>query len=411
MPSTKTAPSGSVSPRRPPPAPDFSAISADLERSPLGELGLPPRAPLPAAPQGGQGAVRVMDAVPAAAEISPGESIAAARGAGRRFPAVQLLAVGVLVAVVGIITAYFLATRSGTRVAAGSELPRTPGTGLVAVDSNPPGADVIVDGVRRGATPLELSLPIGERQIEIRREDRIRTMPVVVSADRAAAHFVDFAPPASADAKPTGRLEITSEPAGASVRIDGVARGTTPLALDDVAAGERRIVLTSDTATVSRSVRVAAGGIASVMVSMSTSRAAGAGWVALKAPFDMEIFQDGRLLGTTAAERLMLPAGRHELELVNVPLAFRTRVTVTVANGQTVTPSITVPNGTLSINALPWAEVWIGDRLVGTTPLANVSVPIGSHEVTYRHPQLGERRAAVMVTAGAPARIGVDLSR
>ena len=39
---------------------------------------------------------------------------------------------------------------------------------------------------------------------------------------------------------------------------------------------------------------------------------------------------------------------------------------------------------------------------IGETPIGNYSLPIGSHEVVLRHPELGERRQTVMVGVGAP---------
>jgi hypothetical protein len=60
---------------------------------------------------------------------------------------------------------------------------------------------------------------------------------------------------------------------------------------------------------------------------------------------------------------------------------------------------------------LPWADVSVDGQSVGTTPLANLVVPIGSHEVVWLHPQLGERRQTVAVTAQAPARVGVDFTK
>jgi hypothetical protein len=38
-----------------------------------------------------------------------------------------------------------------------------------------------------------------------------------------------------------------------------------------------------------------------------------------------------------------------------------------------------------------------------------VSVPIGTHEVIFRHPELGERRSSVNVATGAPTKVSVDL--
>jgi serine/threonine-protein kinase len=70
---------------------------------------------------------------------------------------------------------------------------------------------------------------------------------------------------------------------------------------------------------------------------------------------------------------------------------------------------VSVPDGRVSLNALPWAEVLIDGRPVGTTPLANLAVPIGHHEVVFRHPQFGERKQNLTVTATTPARIGINL--
>jgi serine/threonine-protein kinase len=72
---------------------------------------------------------------------------------------------------------------------------------------------------------------------------------------------------------------------------------------------------------------------------------------------------------------------------------------------------LTVPNGVLHINALPWAEVWIDGRALGETPIANVAVPPGTHELVFRHPELGERRQSVVVRASSPTRIGIDLRK
>jgi hypothetical protein len=69
------------------------------------------------------------------------------------------------------------------------------------------------------------------------------------------------------------------------------------------------------------------------------------------------------------------------------------------------------PKGTVAVNAQPWAEVWIDGERIGETPIGSVALPLGVHEVVFRHPELGERRATTTVTAGAPARLSVDLRR
>ena len=70
---------------------------------------------------------------------------------------------------------------------------------------------------------------------------------------------------------------------------------------------------------------------------------------------------------------------------------FSQRQTVRVTPGQVFTIRLAWPTGRLAINAVPWAEAFVDGRSVGETPIGNVQVPIGPHQIVLRHPQLGER--------------------
>ena len=135
------------------------------------------------------------------------------------------------------------------------------------------------------------------------------------------------------------------------------------------------------------------------------------GWLSFVLPVPAQIYERGTLLGTTEMPRIMVPAGRHELEIVNAGLGLTTQRSVQVVEGKTAVLDIEVPNGVVAINALPWAEVSVGSRALGQTPLGNVSLPIGNYEVVFRHPELGERRRTVVVTAGEKARVGIDMRK
>jgi hypothetical protein len=82
-----------------------------------------------------------------------------------------------------------------------------------------------------------------------------------------------------------------------------------------------------------------------------------------------------------------------------------------VAAGKVAQLKLEWPKGSVSLNALPWAEVWIDGEKSGETPLGNLSLPIGPHEIIFRHPDFGELRQAVTVTLTAPARVSVDLRK
>jgi hypothetical protein len=133
------------------------------------------------------------------------------------------------------------------------------------------------------------------------------------------------------------------------------------------------------------------------------------GWVSMKTPVPMQVFEEGRLVGTTEVDRIMLPVGTHRLEVVSEALGYRSRQEVAIRAGQTSTLRLDLPTGALSVNAQPWAEVWVDGERVGETPLGNLTRTIGPHEVVFRHPELGEKKTTVVVTLKEPARVGVDL--
>lgn len=58
--------------------------------------------------------------------------------------------------------------------------------------------------------------------------------------------------------------------------------------------------------------------------------------------------------------------------------------------------------GTLRINSLPWAQVFVDDRMVGNTPQLDLSVTPGSHHVRLVNPSFGMQKSfEVDVKAGA----------
>jgi hypothetical protein len=134
-----------------------------------------------------------------------------------------------------------------------------------------------------------------------------------------------------------------------------------------------------------------------------------AGSLSISAPVPMRVFERGRLIGTTEAETMMLSVGTHELSFANDEVGYRVQRTVTVQAGQTSTVRLEPPVGVAHINAVPWAEVWVDDQRVGETPIGNLKIPIGTRQIVFRHPELGERRTTLLVTLLGPARVSMDL--
>ena len=291
---------------------------------------------------------------------------------------------------------------------------RGPSTGSFSIDTRPAGAAVSIDGTPRGVTPLALELTAGEHVVEVVTENDRRKIPVTIRAGSDLSQFLEMAGAGAAGATANANeLRIRTEPIGAAVTVDGRFVGRSPVSVGDLTPGPHTVVMKHDAGTVTEQVLIEEGKTASLFVPLSVQPSAGvgaAGWIAIVgASADVQLFENGRLLGSNRIDRIMLPVGRHELEIVNESLGFQERRTVQVTAGQVSSIRVKWPTGGLSINAVPWAQAFIDGSLVGETPIANMQVPIGQHEITFRHPQLGERRTSVTVTARETARVGIDL--
>jgi PEGA domain len=131
----------------------------------------------------------------------------------------------------------------------------------------------------------------------------------------------------------------------------------------------------------------------------------------VSAPIELHVLDGERLLGSSGNGPIVARAGRHEFEFVNSVIGFRVRRQVDIRPGQIASLSIAIPNGTLNVNATPWATVWIDGKPYGETPLGNLSIAPGEHEIVFRHPQLGERRERTIVRPDVPGRVAVNMQR
>ena len=193
--------------------------------------------------------------------------------------------------------------------------------------------------------------------------------------------------------------------------MDGIERGLSPITIEGLQVGDHEVVVRGDRGTFRRNVQIKAQETLSLVISPGEPTTSLPGWLAISSPVVMQLREAGRLIGTTETDRLMMSAGEHEIEIVNEALGFQSTQKFVVAAGKTTATSVEMPTGLLSINAQPWAEVWVDGERIGETPIANLSRRLGAHQVVFRHPQLGERTETVVVTLRQPARLGIDMRR
>jgi hypothetical protein len=285
-----------------------------------------------------------------------------------------------------------------------------PRSGTLTIETRPAAAEVLVDGERRGTTPLRLALVAGAHTVTIRNDGDTRVVPLTIAAGAQVMQHFEMK---TREVVPQfGRVSIVTEPAGAKVSIDGHPHGVAPIVVADLTAEEHTVTVANDSGSSERRVLVTAGNTASVIFSLS-SKASGpvGGWLSVSSPFDVEVAENNDVIGASRAIRIMLAAGRHDVVLTNRSLGYQEARKIEVMPGRTTTLRVEPPHVSLSVNARPWADVLMDGASIGQTPIANMLVTVGSHELVFRNPQLGERKQTVLVTAKGPNRIATDLTK
>lgn len=258
---------------------------------------------------------------------------------------------------------------------------RTPDQGTLVVETSPEGLQVLIDGIEQGQSPARLRVPAGDHLLEVRGDTGARVVPVTVSGGAEVSQYIELQ-------ATTPETESRVPESSVTPTAPGVATVGTP------APNGAKAPATIPPAEA------------------SAAEVPTFGWVAVKGPFPVEIRTGDKTVGAAGTERVRMAVGRHEIELVNDAQAYRASRVVHVVAGKVTNVFVEKPpTGTVNLNASPWAEVWIGGRRIGETPLANVTLNAGRHEVVFRHPELGEKREEISVAPGAAVRLAIDMKK
>ncbi|MDA8216217.1 MAG: PEGA domain-containing protein [Dehalococcoidales bacterium] len=114
------------------------------------------------------------------------------------------------------------------------------GEGTLTVESTPPGAAVFVGGQSVGMTPLTLRTRLvpASGTLEVRLDQYENHSQPFTVEPRQGNEIAVTLTPLAAPAKESSQVEVTSQPAGAEVYLDGSLVGTAPVTVQDVEPGK-----------------------------------------------------------------------------------------------------------------------------------------------------------------------------
>jgi hypothetical protein len=280
----------------------------------------------------------------------------------------------------------------------------------LSVETDPPGAEIHINGELRGTAPLALTLAPGTYELRLGRgAERQQRLVTLAAGERMSVYdVVRPAPAVPAAAIPlTGTLSIVTEPTGSLVTVDGINRGAAPVTVSNLTGGDHQLVVRSRGGVYRQTVTVQPGSTSTVVVGTNASVAAG--WLTVQTALPLQIYEAGRLLGITESERLMLPAGDHQLTFADQRTGFQVARSVRIEPGGQTAVTIQVPRAPVNVNAIPWAEVWMANERLGETPIGNVMLPLGPQQLELRHPELGTKRVSLLVSLNGQNRVSVNM--
>jgi len=130
----------------------------------------------------------------------------------------------------------------------------------------------------------------------------------------------------------------------------------------------------------------------------------------LRTNIPVKIYIDEKFYGYSPLNGIVLVSGFHDIRLVNEEYLVNEKRQIYIDVGKPLEEELTLGRfGTVNINAIPWAEVYIDEKYVGQTPIANLRLPVGTHEVKFINPKFPIKRRNIEIIEGSNTNISVEL--
>ena len=237
-----------------------------------------------------------------------------------------------------------------------------PVKGLLLVNSNPAGADLTVNDVFKGTTPVLITdLPLGSYSLHFKATGQL---PRTVTTELKSRIPVNVLAELASN---MAQLTVNSTPTNAEVRIDGNLVGKTPLVFDQIEAGEAEVMVSFKGY---RSYMKKMKFEASKPYTLSTTlEALPAGLTLVSSPKDARVLLDGKFVGKTPLTISDIESGTHEVRIRLAGYAMQKKTLQLEPNAkESLEFSMVKDSGTLVVDTEPASvEIYVDGRRKITT--------------------------------------------
>jgi hypothetical protein len=126
----------------------------------------------------------------------------------------------------------------------------------------------------------------------------------------------------------------------------------------------------------------------------------GPGFLTAFSRIPMDVYADGKRIGTTEDGQLLITSGTHQIEFVSERFHYRAVASLTIPAGHVLPYTVALPSAEVHITTIAGAEVWIEGERIGVAPLEPIYVAIGTREIVVRDSAGAEKRQVVEVKLG-----------
>lgn len=275
--------------------------------------------------------------------------------------------------------------------------------GIAIIISNPPGAEIILDGQKFGNAPSTISgLSPGQHQLELRKSKYYSNFSTIEIEEGKSKNLnLNLL-------QKFGYLTVLGNPDGSEVFINGKLIGSTPMDRFEVESGEYDVLIKKDLYHNYESYNVVINDGQYTDLEYHLMPSYGSIYILTEPEINAEVFIDGKTVGVTPYTNNRYPSGKYNIEIKKKYYYSNTEL-ITVSDGKTtrrtylLRPSV----GKVFINS-KGSNIYLNDTFISKDN-TELTLNPGTYFIKLEREGFHTQEKEVMVQAGIDEKINLTL--